>query len=161
MKKHAKRITILALALSCAFVMNASTAFSQGLLPPQTTDTKINIDETHPALKMTPDKSEIVNLDTPAASIIVGNPQHVSVAMDSAQRLIVTPLAPGATYMSVLDGNGSVVMQRHILVAAPKQQYLRIRRTCNTVAEGCEPTSVYYCPEGLCHQVSINEASGK
>lgn len=141
--------------------MNVSTSFAQGLMPPQTTDTMVNIDETHPALKMTPDKSEIVNLDSPASSIIVGNPQHVSVAMDSAQRLIVTPLAPGATYMSVLDSNGSIIMQRHILVAAPKKQYLRIRRSCNTAAEGCEPTSVYYCPEGLCHQVSINTAESK
>lgn len=160
MKKLTSKTIFIAFALAflslAVMTAGAAQAQQQGLIPPQTTNAAVNIAETHPAIKLTPDKSEIVNLDKAAASIIIGNPLHASVVMDTAQRLIVTPRTPGATHMTVLDSDGSIVMQRHILVVSPKEKYVRIRRSCGG-AEGCEPTSVYYCPEGLCHQVLLNQ----
>src|SRR5688500_627500 len=132
---------------------------AQGLIPPAATAQSYNSpaaagDETHPSITLTPDKSELIRLDQDASSIIVGNPAHLGVLMDNRRLLILIPRQPGATYMTVLDSKGRVIMQRHVLVAVPGADYVRIRRSCSATAQGCQPTSVYYCP-GMCHEVGI------
>ena len=110
--------------------------------------------ETHPALKMTPDKSELVRLDREAASVVVGNPAQIAVMLDAPRLAVVIPRAPGATYFTVLDRDGNVIMQRHVIVASPKKNYVRVRRSCNAASgTSCQPTSVYFCPD-MCHEVS-------
>lgn len=111
--------------------------------------------ETHPTLKLTPDKSELVRLDREAASVMVGNPTQIAVMLDSPRLAVVIPRAPGATYFTVLDKDGNVIMQRHVIVASPKKNYVRVRRSCANAGQGtdCQPTSVYFCPD-MCHEVS-------
>lgn len=111
-------------------------------------------DATHPPLTLTPDKSHLLRLDRAAGTIIVGNEAHLGVLLDTPQTAVLVPRAPGATYFTVLDGNRNVIMQRHVLVAAPEEHYIRIRRSCANAAAGCRETSVYYCPE-MCHEVAI------
>lgn len=110
--------------------------------------------DTHPPLKLSPDKSELIRLDKEAGSIIIGSPTHLSVLADSAKTLVLVPQVPGATYVTILDKQGSVLMQRHVIVAPPKEKYVRIRKSCASGAENCEPTQVYYCPD-MCHKVSV------
>ena len=43
-------------------------------------------------------------------------------------------------------------MQRHVIVASPKQDYVRIKRTCQD--EECQSTSVFYCPD-MCHEIGL------
>lgn len=112
---------------------------------------------THAPLKISPDKSEIVTLEQDAGTIIVGNPAHLNVLADSAKRLILVPRAPGATFFTVLNQDGDTIMQRHILIAPPKENYLRVRRSC-AGNEACVATSVYYCPD-TCHEVALPQAS--
>lgn len=133
----------------------------QGLIPPAAAvsyggDKPAGTD-THPTLNLTPDKSELVRLDQDAGSIVVGNPDHLGVLMDNRRLLILVPRLAGATYMTVLDSKGKVIMQRHIIVGSPKSDYIRIRRSCAGEAKGCQPTSVYYCP-GMCHPVGTPSA---
>lgn len=110
--------------------------------------------ETHPVLNLMPDKSELVSLDRDASSVIVGNPSHATVILDTPRLAVVVPRASGATYLSILDKDGNVIMQRHVVVAAPKKNYIRIRRSCNTGSgENCQPESVYFCPD-MCHEIS-------
>ena len=109
---------------------------------------------THPALRLTPDKSEMLRLSTDAASIVIGNESNIQILMDSPKRLIVVPREPGATFFTILDKDGNIIMQRHAIVASPKDKYVRIRRSCRTAGAGCEETSIYYCP-GMCHDVKI------
>lgn len=113
---------------------------------------------THPMLRMTPDKTEIVTLDSDAASVIVGNPAHINVQLDTPRTMVVTPLAPGATYLTVLDQERNVIMQRHIIVASPKQRYIRIRRSCANAEDSsaCKQTSVYFCPD-MCHEIDVTQ----
>lgn len=112
---------------------------------------------THGEVRLTPDKSEIITLDGKASTIIVGNPTHLSIMADSAERLVLVPRTPGATYFSVLDKNGKVIMQRHVIVASPKEKYMRIRKSCaGSDADSCNPTQVYYCPD-MCHQILTSE----
>jgi hypothetical protein len=113
---------------------------------------------THPSLKLTPDKSELVRLDGEAGTVIVGNPLHLSVVADSSRTLVLVPRQPGATYVVVLDRQGNVLMQRHVLVASPQEKYVRIRKSCvNSKDDNCQTTQVYYCPD-TCHEIGIAPA---
>ena len=137
----------------------AQTTMPQGdLMPPVTAESTGNqttsLDAaTHPALRLTPDKSELVRLDREAASVIVGNPAHISVIIDNPKLAVVVPRQSGATYFSVLDKEGNVIMQRHVIVASPKKNYVRVRRSCSAASgDDCRPTSVYFCPD-MCHEI--------
>lgn len=127
-------------------------------LPPVTQSQSAGLPEhtTHSIVRLTPDKSELIRLDDAATSIIVGNPAHVNVIADSSKTLVVIPRKPGATHFTVLGKQGQVIMQRHVIVASPKEDYVRVKRTCTGDDDGCEKTSVFYCPD-MCHQINIEE----
>lgn len=114
-------------------------------------------EDTHPALNLTADRAELVRLDTEAASVIVGNPENLNIQLENRKLLVLTPAKAGATYLSILDDSGNVIMQRHIIVSSPKNNYIRIRRSCNGSTANCQQTSVYYCP-GMCHAVGGSSA---
>tara|TARA_R110001592_G_scaffold20926_20_gene84783 strand:+ start:4490 stop:5086 length:597 start_codon:yes stop_codon:yes gene_type:complete len=117
-------------------------------------------DMTHPILRLTPDKSELVRLDKPAGSIIIGNPLHINIIADSSKTLVIVPRAPGAGYFTVLSKTGEILMQRHVIVASPKDGYLRIKKTCTEDSEGCQKTSVFYCPD-MCHEIGLAQDDAK
>ncbi|MBX2834808.1 MAG: pilus assembly protein N-terminal domain-containing protein [Micavibrio sp.] len=158
----------LSLAIIALFV--PSKGFTQGLAAPTLNKSSLvdimpatsdqqglyeNSDISHPAIRLTPDKSEIINIDREAASIIIGNPNHLGILADSAQRLVLVPRAPGASFFTVLDKKGDIIMQRHAIIASPKKNYVRIRRTCGGSSDNCQETSVYYCPD-MCHEIMID-----
>jgi hypothetical protein len=121
----------------------------------------IAIDETnptHPPVKLTPDKSELIRLDRKASTVLVGAPAHLNILPEGPNTLVLIPRAPGATYFTVLDGENKVIMQRHVIVASPKEKYVRIRKSCAT-SKGCQPTQVYYCPD-MCHEIILNDKQG-
>lgn len=162
------KILLTAAALALALTALSLPAFSQGgfsgLIPKSQTnaptDTGVGEDlrPTHPSIHMTPDKSLIVRLNQDAGSLIVGNPAHVSVLMDSPNLLVLVPKEPGATFFTVLDENGKVIMQRHVVVASPTDKYIRVRRSCANAEDACTQMSVYYCP-GICHEIHVNPES--
>ena len=117
--------------------------------------------ETHPALALSPDKSELIRLPGDAQSVVVGNPAHASVLLDGKRTLVVVPRSPGATHFTVLGAEGDVLMSRHLIVAGPKDHYIRIRRSCGAsgAETGCRPTSVYFCPD-ICHEVASDDGTG-
>lgn len=129
-------------------ILPAATAQEQGM--------EFDADaHTHPALKLTPDKSELLRLDQPAGSIIIGNPNHISILADTADTLVLVPRAPGATHFIVLGKDGTVLMQRHVIVASPQQKYVRVRRSCaGSDDDACQSTSVFYCPD-MCHEIIL------
>ncbi len=155
--------------LALAILTTASGAFSplhaqtspanDGLMPPVSPKSAVvpseeSGQETHPAMKMMPDKSELVRLPREASSVIIGNQDHIGVVLDTPKLAVVIPRTPGATYFTILDKDGEVIMQRHVIVAAPKKNYVRVRRSCGNAPQGasCQPTSVYFCPD-MCHEV--------
>lgn len=151
---------LLCAALSTAAYAQDTSANNVDILPAKAMEERgLSVDEnahTHPPIRLTPDKSELINLESPAASIIIGNPNHLSILADSAQRLVLIPRAPGASYFTILDKNGNVIMQRHAIVASPKKEYVRVRRSCaGSGDENCQETSVFYCPD-MCHEIMMN-----
>lgn len=155
-----KKYIYTTLALSLIFIgfsLKTSSAFAEMATAAETPVALFKagtIEETHPPVKLTPDKSELIHLEKDAASIIVGNPFHLSVVMDNTKLLVLVAKEPGATHMTVLDKEGEIIMQRHVIVASPKQKYVRVRRNC-AGGDDCQATSVYYCP-GMCHEVILN-----
>lgn len=116
----------------------------------------VKISATAPQLHVTMDRSELVRLENDAASIIVGNPFHANVLMDNPRLLVVVPRAPGTTHFTVLDQNGNVILQRHLIIAAPQENYLRIRRAhCGD--NECVHNASYYCPD-MCHEIRSEES---
>lgn len=111
------------------------------------------VEESSP-LKITPDKPEVVHLDKDAVNVIVGSEEHLRVIPDTNRTLIVIPKKPGATFFKALDGDGNVIMQRHVIIAAPQKKYIRVRRACAEGDTACKEFSVYYCPD-MCHEVSV------
>lgn len=139
--------------------MSAAPAPPIDVLPAKSAETKgVYFDVnaiTHPQIDLTPDKSELVRLEGDAASIIIGNPAHLSIMAESSKLLVLVPRSAGATYFTVLNARGEVVMQRHVIVASPKEKYIRVRRSCTGSSnEKCQETSVYYCPD-MCHQIIL------
>lgn len=150
---HYCHIITLVLAATLFAALPSSHAHAQDLIPPVTQGAATaDMATTHPMLRLTPDKSELVRLDRNAISVVVGNPAHLSVLLDTPNTLVLVPRAAGATHFTVLDAAGEVVMQRHVVVASPKKNYVRVRRSCANGGEGCRATSVYFCPD-ICHEI--------
>ena len=125
-------------------------------------DSNIAVDEanpTHPPVRLTPDKSELIRLDRKASTVLVGAPAHLNILPEGPNTLVLIPRAPGATYFTVLDEENKVIMQRHVIVASPKEKYVRIRKSCAASHKGCQPTQVYYCPD-MCHEIILNDKQG-
>ncbi|MFN3828137.1 MAG: pilus assembly protein N-terminal domain-containing protein [Micavibrio sp.] len=162
----------LALTFSGAFALSTAALANDhnghtGMMPAMSTNTDADAKEytvsdtesTHPILRLTPDKSEIVKLNDDAASLIIGNPAHLNILMDNPRTLIMVPRTPGATHFTVLNSVGRIVMQRHVIIASPKEDYIRVRRSCINGGNGCQDTRVYYCPD-MCHEVQIGAGQG-
>lgn len=110
--------------------------------------------KTDPPLQLSPERSELLRLDQDAASIIVGNSNHLNVVADSPRTIVIIPRMPGVSNFTVLDHTGNVIMQKDVIVAGPKQSYVRIRNTCKSDDASCKTTDVYYCPD-ICHEVGL------
>ncbi len=154
--KQVINLFILVLSISS---ISIGIANAQDLVPPKTSEhSEITTIEhgKYPDLKLTPDKPEVVTLERDVANIIVGNTEHLAVTPDSARRIVLIPRQPGATFLRVLAEDGSTIMERHVVIAAPKKKdnYVRIRRSCINGEEGCQEYSMYYCPD-MCHKLGI------
>ncbi|MCM2344101.1 MAG: pilus assembly protein N-terminal domain-containing protein [Alphaproteobacteria bacterium] len=156
--------TLVIAAGVCIALAAPAFADKTGMMPPLGASTETGTPPqfdvgdqtaTHPILRLTPEKSEIVRLNENATSIIVGNPQHLNVLLESPRTIILTPRQPGATHFLVMNEDGKVVMSRHVIIASPKENYVRIRRSCINARSDCQDTRVYYCPGGMCHETAI------
>lgn len=104
------------------------------------------------AIRLTPDRTRILRLDQDAASVIVTNPAHAAVIMDSPRLLVVMPRAPGTTSFTVLNREGQTILERSVIVTGAQQKYVRVRRMCAEGDASCAASAYYYCPDG-CYEV--------
>lgn len=145
-------------------VIEASNANVMDMPTSKTSDESQSISSEFPILRMTQDKSEVITLDQEAASVIVGNPNNISVLLDTPNSLVVVPKTAGASHFSVMGKDGTIIMQRHVIVGAQKEKYIRIRRSCNSNSGGrnnsgnCQELKTYFCPDS-CHEVKEGIAS--
>src|SRR6218665_1510441 len=104
------------------------------------------------AIRLSPDRTKVLRLRENAASVVVANPAHASVILDSPKLLILMPREPGTTSFTVMNAEGKVLLERNIIVTGTQRQYVRVRRVCGN-ARDCAPSNYYYCPDG-CFEVT-------
>lgn len=104
-------------------------------------------------IRLTPDRTHVLRLDQDAASVVVTNPAHATIALDSPRLLVIMPRMPGATSFTVLNAKGETVMTRDIIVSGAARQYVRVRKSCTTDDPTCVSNSYFYCPDG-CYEVN-------
>lgn len=144
------------------FVLCLSAPLSaQGIVPNSDDAQTPDHDASSPIVYIDANDTKIIKLQEDAASVVVTNPETVSVLVETPRLLIAVPQQPGATSFSVLNATGDVIEKRHVIVGAPKERYIRIRRACNNSNQGipCYPVSTYFCPNG-CHQVNVVTPEG-
>jgi len=131
---------------------NGDSRVAVATTPPETAtaDTAAVVDDS--LIRLTPDRTKLLRLDQDAASVIVTNPAHASVALESQRLLVIMPRAPGTTAFTVLNRDGQVILEKSIIVTAAESKYVRVRRICDG-AEGCVESAFYYCPDG-CYEVT-------
>ena len=111
----------------------------------------------YPTYNLTPDKIKILKLAEPATRTVVGKRHHLDIFLDTIDRAALVPKKPGASFFQILNEDGKIIAEGHAIVAAPKNDYLRIRRSCaGDGGEGCQDLQVYFCP-GMCHDVALAE----
>ena len=112
------------------------------------------------ALTLTPDKSGTLALPRDAASVVVANPAHANVFLDTPRLLVIVPKAVGTTKLTVMDAGGGLIAERQIIITDRAQSYVRITRMCGAVGslsaggQACQPTSLFYCPASGCVPVA-------
>jgi hypothetical protein len=111
------------------------------------------IEKEDAALRLTPNKNKIIRLDQDAASVVVNNPDHASVMLDSPRLIIIMPRLPGTTSFTVLNSAGETILQKDVIVTNVQPQYVRVRRVCASGDTSCTPAAYYYCPDG-CYEVT-------
>lgn len=110
------------------------------------------------AIRLTPDRTEVVRLEQDAASVVVTNPAHAQIMLETPRLLLVMPRTPGSTSLFVLDKNGNSIFERDIIVSGNTKPYVRIRKSCNDNSTNCNTDSYFYCPDG-CYEVSTVPAN--
>ena len=125
------------------------------IMPP-TTQAEADEATNDDILRITPDKSELIRFEEEIGSIIIGNPLHINAVADSSKTLVIIPRTPGATHFTVLNKDGEVLLKRHVIVASPEEEYIRVKRVCAGGNINCQETSVFYCPD-MCHEIGLKD----
>lgn len=141
------------------FVMISSSnaAYSAEKMIAITDDASSGIDvvetsQSDDVIKMLPDRPMVLKLDADVANILIGNDLYLNIFPDSRRTLILMPLVPGATFFKALDDAGNTIVEKRVIVASPKEDYIRVRQACGSDDELCTFQSIYYCPD-MCHNV--------
>lgn len=110
------------------------------------------------ALEVAPDTPLIINLREDARTVILGNPNHATVSLETPRMLLVTAGMPGMTGLTVLGQNGNVILNEKVIVNGATQGYVRVQNACINADGDCQPVRMFYCEDGsACHNVIVAE----
>lgn len=88
------------------------------------------------------DQSKLIRVPDRVTTIVIGNPLIADVSVQSGGLLVVTGKGYGTTNIIALDGKGTPLMEREILVEAPREivvVYRGIERETYSCSPKCEP----------------------
>ena len=90
------------------------------------------------------DRAQILRLDQPAGSIIIGNPGIADATVQDVRTLVLTGKSVGSTNIIILDGEGNEMLNRVVEVTTPSNGAMTVYKgpvresfSCSPV---CEPT---------------------
>lgn len=151
-------VTLKELAAQPAADSGIAAPPAEALPRPQHKPQPLKLSSIEPAagdapIRLTPDRAQTLQLEKDAVSVVVTNPAHANVLLDTPRTLIIMPRTPGTTSFTVLDAKGAPVLQKTIIVATSTDaSYVRIRRMCSQNDPTCVPAAYFYCPDG-CYEV--------
>ncbi len=86
------------------------------------------------------DEAELVRLDQPASTIIVGNPSIADALVQNPTLLVVTGKSYGSTNLIVLDPQGEKVEEFDLQVGSGENQLVTVQRGSARYSYSCTPT---------------------
>jgi hypothetical protein len=94
-------------------------------------------------LEVVLDQAALMKLPEKVSTIVVGNPTIADIAVQSGGLVVVTGKGFGATNLIALDRNGTVLMERNIVVSGPQgrdtvQVYRGLQRETYSCTPNCE-----------------------
>ena len=95
------------------------------------------------------DEAKLIQLNRPAAEIIVGNPSIADVAVQSGKLLVVTGKSFGRTNLIVIDADGKEVINKNLSVQEPRTGLVTLHR-------GSAPFT-YYCAPNCTSALAIGD----
>ncbi len=91
------------------------------------------------SINVTVDQARIMRLNTPARTIIVGNPIIADVNIQDGQILVVMGKSTGATNMIVLDDEGREIANIDIIVQSNGSNSLTLYKGTARISMNCAP----------------------
>ena len=85
------------------------------------------------------DQATIMKLPEKVSTIVIGNPLIADVAVQSGGLVVVTGKGYGTTNLIVLDRNGSVLMERSVVVRGATGQSVQVFRGMERETYSCTP----------------------
>lgn len=85
------------------------------------------------------DHARIIEIDRPAATVIVGNPAIVDVEVLSSERLVLTGRSYGITNLVILDQAGEMILDEQVAVQTFENNTVRVYRQASRVTYACAP----------------------
>lgn len=113
------------------------------------------------AFRISPQESRVIRLPAEAASAVNSNPGVLSVALDTPQTLILSPLTQGVSHVTVLGKESETLLQETVIVTPHGGDVLSIHNACTGAMDetSCEAQIDYYCPNG-CYEITEVVPSG-
>ena len=74
------------------------------------------------------DEATLVRLSKPAGEVIIGNPSVADVTVQSSGMLVITGKSFGMTNMIVLDGQGTEILNKKLVVQSDPHRYVSLQR---------------------------------
>ncbi|MEF2547530.1 pilus assembly protein N-terminal domain-containing protein [Aurantimonas sp. E1-2-R+4] len=85
------------------------------------------------------DHARIIEIDRPAATVIVGNPAIVDVEVLSSERLVLTGRSYGITNIVILDQAGDMILDEQVAVQTFENNTVRVYRQASRITYACAP----------------------
>lgn len=86
------------------------------------------------------DQATIINLDSPGAEVIVGNPSIADVAVQSGRVLVVTGKSVGLTNLIVLNAAGKRIYENKVSVSVDPKHLVTLNKGVGRETYSCSPT---------------------
>ncbi|MCQ0987178.1 pilus assembly protein N-terminal domain-containing protein [Jiella marina] len=88
------------------------------------------------------DHAKVIELDTDASTVIVGNPAIVDVQVLSSNRLVLTGQSSGITNLLILGQDGKPVIDEQVIVQTFEGSTVRVYRQAARTTYACAPNCV-------------------
>ncbi len=85
------------------------------------------------------DQAQVLRLDEPASSIIIGNPMIADVTIHDDKMLVITGISYGSTNLIILDGEGREIVSRQLEVRLSGISQMTVQRAGNRYSYACAP----------------------